>query len=387
MSVPDRPNYSWSAPPPVNYIDEIAFAKFRQLKVNPAPVCDDATFVRRAYLDLTGLLPTADEARRFVADTAPDKRERLVDQLLSDPAFAMFWGLKWSDLLRAEEKSLDDKGVQVYVDWIRESITENKPLDEFARDLVTGHGSTYEVAPANFYRAMRDPITRAESVAQLFLGVRLQCAKCHNHPFDRWTQEDYYGWANNFSQIGYEIKENNRKDKNDKHEFVGEQIVLRKRDGDVTNPRTKQPAKPVFLGAKPPAFGPDSDRLAALADWVAARDNPFFAKAQVNRIWLHLMGRGLVDPNDDFRATNPPTNPPLRCRSPKRRRWNPGPSRWKAKPRRHQNRHSTRSKSKSLRRRSLRERGHQRALLRQRSRGSHRGPIPRLRRHVRRQND
>lgn len=310
--VPDRPDFGWSAPVPANFIDELVFAKLRRLKVNPSPLCDDATFARRAYLDLLGLLPTADEARAFVADSSPDKRARLVDQLLGRPEFATFWGLKWADLLRAEEKTLDEKGIKVYVEWIRQSIADNKSLDAFARELVGARGSTYEVPPANFYRAMRDPIMRAESVAQLFLGTRLQCAKCHNHPFDRWTQADYYGWANNFSQIEYDIKENKRRDENDKHEFVGEQIViLDPKQKPVEHPDTGEAIPPRFLDATGKAPDPDGDRLEQLAAWLTSPDNPQFARTLANRIWADLIGRGIVDPIDDFRATNPPTNPEL----------------------------------------------------------------------------
>jgi hypothetical protein len=183
-------------------------------------------------------------------------------------------------------------------------------LDDFAHELLAARGSTYQNPPSNFYRAMRDPITRAESVGQVFLGVRLQCAKCHNHPFDRWTQDDYYDWASVFARVNYTIVENRRRDRNDKHEFNGEQFVVAALSGDVTNPQTDAPASPRFLGAR---SGPsaEDDRLQAVADWVASRDNPFFARAQVNRLWYHLMGRGIVDPIDDFRATNPPTHPAL----------------------------------------------------------------------------
>ncbi|MGC1276548.1 MAG: DUF1549 and DUF1553 domain-containing protein [Planctomycetaceae bacterium] len=310
--VPDRPDFVWKSSEPANYIDNLVFDKLKRLKVNPSPVCDDATFLRRATLDLTGLLPTPEEARAFVADASPEKRSRLVEELLARPQFATFWGLKWADLVRAEEKSLDEKGVEVYVDWIRESIAAGKPLDEFARELVTGRGSTYEVPPANFYRAMRDPITRAESVAQLFLGLRLQCAKCHNHPFDHWTQDDYYGWANNFSQIKYEIKENKRRDENDKHEFVGEQIVvIDPKQKPVNHPETGKPVPPRFLDESRTTPNAKGDRLEQLAAWLTSDENAQFSATLVNRIWAELLGQGIVDPTDDFRMTNPPIHPEL----------------------------------------------------------------------------
>ena len=207
--------------------------------MNPSAACTDGEFVRRAYLDLLGLLPTADEAKAFVADTAADKRPTLIDRLLERPEYADFWALKWSDLLRNEERTLDRKGVQNFHHWIREGVADNKPLDQFARELLAGRGSTYANPPANYYRANRDPVTRGEATAQVFLGVRLQCAQCHNHPFDRWTQDDYYGWADVFARVDYKILENRRTDTNDRHEFVGEQIVYETHAGDVKDPRRR----------------------------------------------------------------------------------------------------------------------------------------------------
>jgi hypothetical protein len=309
--LPDRPVPEMGNIPANNEIDRLVFAQLRELRLKPADLAPDHVFLRRAYLDAIGMLPTPDESRAFLADADPKKRERLIDALLARPEFAEYWAQKWSDLLRNEEKALDKKGVAVFYRWIAAQLAADRPLNEFARDILAASGSTYANPPANFWRAVREPTARSEAVAQVFLGIRIGCARCHNHPFDRWTIDEYYGFAANFARIDYRVLANTRKDDLDKHEFVGEQIVFQKREGEVVNPRTKQPAKPVFLGAKAPAFGPDSDRLTALADWVASRDNPFFARAQVNRVWLHLMGRGLVDPNDDFRATNPPTNPEL----------------------------------------------------------------------------
>ena len=221
----------------------------------------DHVFLRRAYLDAIGVLPTVAETRAFLADTDPKKREKLIDKLLARPEFAEYWAQKWSDLLRNEEKALDKKGVAVFYRWIAAQLAADRPLNEFAREILSATGSTYANPPANFWRAVRDPLQRAEAVAQVFLGVRVGCAKCHNHPFDRWTSDEYYGFANLFGRIDYRVLENERKDNLDKHEFVGEQIVFQNRDGEVTNPRTKQPAKPVFLGASAPTF--DSRRRPA----------------------------------------------------------------------------------------------------------------------------
>jgi hypothetical protein len=309
--VPARPDFAWEPVPEANFIDHQVFAKLRALRMLPSALCSDGVFMRRSYLDTLGVLPTADEARAFLADTCPDKRARLIDVLLERPEFADFWALKWSDLLRSEEKLLDPKGVRVFHEWIRQSILDHEPLNVFARDLIGARGSTYEEPAANFYRALRDPQARAEVVAQVFLGVRLQCARCHNHPFDRWTQDDYHCLAAFFARVDYRIVENRRRDKFDKHEFDGEQVVVMVREGEWKHPRTGAAMRPRFLGTPGPELAPAADRLQALADWVASPDNPLFARTQVNRVWYHLFGRGIVDPDDDFRASNPPVNGPL----------------------------------------------------------------------------
>ena len=309
--LPNRPVPDMGDATPNNDIDRLVFAQLKELRLKPAPLAPDHVLLRRAYLDALGVLPTAAETRAFLADRDPKKREKLIDALLERPEFAEYWAQKWADLLRNEEKALDRKGVSVFYRWIAAQLAADRPLNDFARDVLAARGSTYANPPANFWRAVRDPLVRAESVAQVFLGVRVACARCHNHPFDRWTSDEYYGFAALFGRIDYRVLDNQRKDNLDKHEFVGEQIVFQNRTGEVTNPRTKTAARPLFLGSPTPDMGSDADRLGALADWVASPDNPFFARAQANRIWLHLMGRGLVDPNDDFRATNPPTNPEL----------------------------------------------------------------------------
>ncbi|QEF98826.1 hypothetical protein Mal15_28830 [Stieleria maiorica] len=309
--IESRPDFVWSDPDPHNEIDRHVFAKLQRLRINPSVVCDDTVFVRRAYLDAIGRIPTADEARAFVADSTADKRDRLVDRLLALPEFADFWALKWADVLRAEEKVLDTQGVNVFHSWIRDSIAAGRPLDQFVRELVTGTGSTFNQPSANYYRANRDPSTRGETTARLFLGTRLQCAKCHNHPFDRWTQDDYYQWSALFSQIDYEIGENKRQDKLDKNEFAGDQTVLVAKMDEVRNPTTDQLAPPTFLGGDRLGESALKDRLAATAEWLTARENKLFVQSQTNFIWYQLMGLGLVDPIDDFRLTNPPSNPPL----------------------------------------------------------------------------
>ena len=308
--VPRRPGFVWSEPAENNVVDREIFGKLKTLRMNPSGDCADAEFCRRAFLDLLGILPTPDELHVFVADQAADKRSRLVDRLLDRPEYADFWSLKWSDLLRNEERALDRTGVDAFHRWIRDAVASNMPLDQFARELVTARGSTYKNPPANYYRANRDALTRGEATAEVFLGVRLQCARCHNHPFDHWTQDDYYNWADVFSRVDYKIIENKRTDTNDEHEFVGEQIVVEKENGDVQDPRPGHAARPILLGMSQP-LSAEKSRLDALGDWIAAPANRAFARTQVNRIWFNLMGRGLVDPVDDFRATNPASHPRL----------------------------------------------------------------------------
>jgi hypothetical protein len=335
--VPARPEFRWRPAQARNYIDDQILAKLQRLRLNPSPLCDDATFLRRAYLDLLGLIPTDAEARALVAEPGKQKRARLVDRLLERPEFADHWALKWADLLRVEERTLDEKGMLNFHHWIRASIAANKPMDVFARELIAATGSTYQNPAANFYRAHRTPSERAESVAQVFLGLRLQCAQCHNHPFDRWSQADYHDWSAVFGRVNYKVLENRRRDSNDSHEFKGEQVVYLSASNPVKHPRTGTPAAPRFLGTadpmpmpeasidapatqheRPSAPGsgtaspaPPARELDRLASWLTDPANPFFARTQVNRIWYHLMGRGLVDPIDDFRPTNPASHPEL----------------------------------------------------------------------------
>ena len=299
-------------PDSANYVDDLIFEKLRKLGIQPSDLTDDSEFVRRAFLDALGILPTGEEAKVFVDDTAPEKRAKLIDDLLERPEFSDRWALIWSDLLRNEEKVLDSKGVEVYHRWIRDSFEQRKPLDQFVRELIVATGSTYEVPNANYWRANRAPDVRAETTARTFLGIRLQCAKCHNHPFDRWTQDDYYDWATLFSGIEYqEADGNKRADKFDKNEFIGEQIVQYEFKEEYTNARTKAPASPRFLGSTGYPGESGQGRLESLAAWVTSAENPWFVRSQVNRIWYHIMGRGLVEPVDDLRVTNPPVNPAL----------------------------------------------------------------------------
>ena len=311
MFVKEPAGFVWAEPQHGNFIDAEVFHKLNQLHMNPSGLCSDQVFMRRAYLDLLGLPPTADEARSFVADQHPDKRSRLMDSLLSRPEFVDFWSMKWADVLKVESRTLDEKGMNAFHAWIRDAVRQNRPVNEFVSDIIASRGSTYQSAPSNFYRANRSPVDRSVSVAQVFLGTRLQCAQCHNHPFDQWTQDDYYSWAATFARVDYKLLSDKRSDKNDKHEFIGEQVVFLKPKADLENPRTGDDAKPRFLGADMPALNKDRDELQAAAQWLTSPQNTMFAAAQANRIWYHLMGRGLVDPVDDFRLTNPASHPKL----------------------------------------------------------------------------
>jgi hypothetical protein len=296
----DVPGFKWSSPPEHNYVDRHVYNRLKLFQIPPSGLSSDREFLRRAYLDAIGLLPTPDEVRAFIQDTSPDKRARLVDQLTERPEFADFWALKWADVLRVQDETLKDQGAKLFHKWIRESIAANKPVDEFVREVLTASGPTYEAAPANFYRTWTEPDEFAQATAQLFLGVRMACAKCHNHPFERWTQDEYYQFAAFFSQV-----------KQGKGKGKDEALIELDPGAEVTHLRTGKVMKPRLLGANFPEIGKDQDRRPALAQWLTAKDNPFFAKAMVNRIWANLLGRGIVEPIDDFRASNPPTNPEL----------------------------------------------------------------------------
>ncbi len=303
-----KTEFQWQSPVAKNFVDHHVFSKLRDLRVNLSAECNDSVFVRRVYLDAIGRMPTAAEAREFLANQSPNKRAETIEQLLNRPEFADYWAIKYADILRVEEKVLDPQGVELFHGWIRETIEQGLPLNQFVRALLTTTGSTFDNPAANFYRANRDPSTRGETTARLFLGTRLQCAKCHNHPYDRWTQDDYYQWANIFSQLEYEEGENKRKDELDKNEFAGEQIVLVKAQAEVRNPSTGKMAPPKFLGGPELIDEAKEDRLGAVADWLTSDGNDLFVQSQVNFVWFHVMGRGLVDPVDDFRITNPPSN-------------------------------------------------------------------------------
>ncbi|HKB00634.1 MAG TPA: DUF1549 domain-containing protein [Gemmataceae bacterium] len=295
-----------------NVIDKFAAAKFREIGIAPSGLCDDAAFLRRAFLDVTGTLPMPEQAREFLDSKDPAKRAKLVDRLLGltgDPAqdvhnndYAAYWALKWSDLIRSNSVAIGEQGMWALNNWLQESFRQNKPFDKLVRELITAKGSTFSNGPANYFRIARNPQDLTEATSQLFLGVRLQCCKCHNHPYEPITQSDYYAFAAFFARVG-------NKPSQEFGLFGQETVILNRPDGEVGHPKTGATMKPTPLRGKP--VDPSADRRPALADWLTAKDNPYFARNLANRLFAYLMGRGLVDPIDDIRATNPASNPEL----------------------------------------------------------------------------
>src|SRR5579872_713013 len=295
------PDFVFQAPQPANYIDELVFARQRELQLLPAPVASDEVFLRRVYLDVIGALPTPDEAKAFLDSKEADKRAKLIDKLLERDEFAAFWALKWADVMRGSPVTLSERGVHSFHRYLVKTVAEDRPLNDFARELLTSLGNTLNKPAASFYRVSRTPEEAGETFAQLFLGVRVQCAKCHNHPFENITQTDYYGLAAYFAQV---------QRKGDKF-MLDDEIIYLAPGREVQNPQTRKNQEPMAFGTAAGKLAPDDDRRAKLADWLVQPDNPYFAPSLVNRTWYHLFGLGIVEPVDDFRATNPPSNPEL----------------------------------------------------------------------------
>ena len=289
-------------PPVSNFIDDLVFAKLKTIGMPPSGLTDDATFLRRVTLDLTGRLPTVAEMKDFLASSRADKRAARIDELLDSAEYAEYFANKWSSLLRNQRtQPLYARGSYLFWSWIRDSMADNKPFDQFAREVVAASGSLDQHPPVAWYRQVKEPKQQMEDVAQLFLGTRMQCAQCHHHPFEKWSQQDYYGLAAFFANVSR--KASGAKD---------EEVIFNKRGtAQMTNIRSKQPVMPTSLGAQSVALKPEQDPRHALADWMSAKENPFFAHTLVNRYWKHFFNRGLVEPEDDMRETNPPVNPEL----------------------------------------------------------------------------
>lgn len=295
-----------SLPPQKSFVDQLVFARLVQLGIPASGLCNDATFIRRATLDITGQLPTADQAKAFIADANPNKRDALVDRLVASPGYADYFANKWASVLRNKRRNGNDvKFTYRFHAWIRQQLEQNTPYDEFTRSILTASGDAETHPPVAWYRELSTSTVQMEDTAQLFLGMRLACAKCHHHPFERWSQQDYYGFEAFFTQVGMKVgrynPETNRPDV----------VFLKGNEPMSRNPRSQQNVKPTGLGGKPLDIPAWEDARHALVDWMAAPDNPFFAKALVNRYWKHFFGRGIVDPEDDLRVTNPPSNPEL----------------------------------------------------------------------------
>jgi hypothetical protein len=293
--------FVFNAQKPVNYIDEHVFARQRDLQLLSAPVASDEVFLRRVYLDVIGALPAPEKARSFIDSKDPQKRAKLIDQLLERDEFAYFWAIKWADVMRGSPTTLSERGVHSFHRYVVKNVAEDRPLNDVAREMATSLGNTLNKPAASFFRVSRTPEEMAETFAQLFLGVRMQCAKCHNHPFENITQGDYYGLAAYFAQV---------QRKGEKF-MLDDEIIYLAPGREVQNPQTRKNQEPVAFGTPAGKLAPDDDRRAKLADWLTQPDNPYFAPSLVNRTWYHLFGQGIVEPVDDFRATNPPSNPEL----------------------------------------------------------------------------
>jgi hypothetical protein len=291
-----------SLPAAKNFIDTAVFANLKELGIPPSPVCDDATFIRRVTLDVAGRLPTEEEAKAFLASKAADKRDQLIEDLLRSPDYADFFAAKWTAVLKNRRDDASDINSNfAFHAWVRDSLLANKKYDQFVRELLGATGTVIGNPPVAWYKRVKEPKDQIEDVAQLFLGVRMQCAQCHHHPFERWSQDDYYSLAAFFAQVGRKASGTR-----------GEDLIFHKRGlATATNMKTRAAMKPAAFGDAAPAIAPDEDPRLRLADWMKSPTNPFFAKALVNRYWKHFFQRGLIEPEDDIRDTNPPSNPEL----------------------------------------------------------------------------
>ncbi len=286
----------------VNFIDELVFANLKQMGVPPSPLCDDSTFFRRVSLDIAGRLPTEGEAKVFLADTAPNKREVFIKSLVASPDYANYFANKWSALLHNKREAPSDIIANfAFYSWLRDSFLANIPYDQVVRQLLTATGEIVSNPAAAWYKRVKEPQRQIEDLAQVFLGVRMQCVQCHHHPFEHWSQRDYYSLSAFFSQVGRVPTST-----------TGEDVIFHKRGvAQQMNIKTNLPEKPAALGAPTLDIPPEEDPRGRLSDWMSQKENPFFAKALVNRYWKHFFRRGLVEPEDDMRDTNPPTNPEL----------------------------------------------------------------------------
>jgi len=288
-----------------NRVDRHVLTKLQELGIAPAKRCSDEAFLRRVYLDTIGTLPTPDEVRAFLADQSPDKREQVIDALLERPEFVDYWAYRWSDLLLVSGRQLPGAAVTAYYKWIREQVEQDVPWDELVEKILLAKGSSLENGAVNFYGLHRDPLLLTENVSMAFLGMSMNCARCHDHPLEKWTNDDYYGMVSLFARVRAKGWGGDPRDGD------GNRIVFLAPDGEVIQPRTGQPQAPQPLDEEAIGFEEFEDRRTVLADWVTSPENPYFTKAIVNRVWANFLGVGIVEAVDDLRLTNPPSNPEL----------------------------------------------------------------------------
>lgn len=290
----------FAAAPKHNFIDDLVLSKLQALRIPPSPQCSDSEFIRRAYLDCLGILPTPDEVQAFLNDAADAKRTRLIASLVERPEFVDYWSYKWSDVLLISSRKLSQPAMRSFYQFVRQSVADNKPWDQFAREILTARGSNLQSGAANYFVLHKEITALTETTSVTFLGMSITCARCHNHPLEKWTQDQYWGMANLFSRVA--IKNGER---------AGEVTVQSLPEGDVLHPRRGIAMKPAPLDAKELSFDSPKDRREHFADWLTSKDNPYFARALVNRVWRNFLSRGLVEAEDDLRQTNPATNEEL----------------------------------------------------------------------------
>ncbi len=313
----DRSGFAWTDPPKFNEIDNLVAQKWRRIKTLPSEVCTDPDFVRRIYLDVTGLPPTVEQVKSFLADTRHSqvKRNALIDSLIGNPEFIEFWTNKWSDMLQVNRKFLAPEGAKLFRSWIRKEVADNTPYDEFARKVITASGSNKDNPPASYYKILRTPEDTMENTTHLFLATRFNCNKCHDHPFERWTQDNYYEMSAFFAQVGLKADPASGKSKIGGTAVEGAkplyEIIYQKNDGEQKHERTGDITAPSYPYEADHVAKKDASRRDKLAEWMTSPDNRYFASSYANRVWGYMMGTGIIEPLDDIRAGNPPSNPEL----------------------------------------------------------------------------
>tara|TARA_B100001964_G_scaffold245054_1_gene329581 strand:+ start:165 stop:3158 length:2994 start_codon:yes stop_codon:yes gene_type:complete len=301
--IPKNLKYERPKLPENNYVDKLVHEKLHKLRITPSELCSDEVFLRRAALDVTGTLPSPELYDRFMKDEAADKRAKLVNELLERKEFTEMWVMKFAELLQIrtdDNNGVSYKATLLYFNWLKDRIANNVPMNQIVRELISSTGGTFVNPSTNFYQIERDTLKLTENVAQVFMGMRIQCAQCHNHPFDRWTQDDYYSFASFFSQVGRKRAADPR-----------ESIIYNRRSGETNHPVYKKPMPPKFLGGIAPTIKSGQDRRVILSEWIASPENPFFAQNLANLVWAHFFGQGIIEPVDDVRVTNPASNPEL----------------------------------------------------------------------------